>query len=185
MKKGETPRPPKPRAGQGTRRSEYHKSDSGRGDHRRPRYSDQNRPRNNRYDNNRSAGQAEAGNTTATATVTEAKESVTTMTTGVLEHASPTHWTTTRGHALGSVLRDAHAHDQPRTTDAAVAPAHLHTLVPSLGARDLGAHQLFPKGRVAKHMVLTITSMLRVTLWTMQEHLKHLRVKTTSRVHVA
>ena len=111
--------------------------------------------------------EAEAG--IATATVTETKESVATTTTGI-EDASPMQWTTTRGHALGSVLRDAHAHDHPRATDAAVAPAHLHALVPTLGARDLEA--LVPIGRVAKHMALKMTSTMRVTLlWTMQEHL--------------
>jgi hypothetical protein len=60
LKKGDTPRPTKPRAGQAHRRSEYQKSDTQRGDHRRQRYSDRDRdrgrPRNDRYDNSRSAG---------------------------------------------------------------------------------------------------------------------------------
>ena len=119
--------------------------------------------------------EAEAG--IATATVTETKESVATMTTGI-EDASPMQWTTTRGHALGSVLRDAHAHDHPRASNAAVAHAHLHALVPTLGARDLEA--LVPIGRMAKHMALKMTSSMRLTSsWTMQEHMPLLRTTPT------
>jgi len=57
--------------------------------------------------------EAEAGIATATVTTAEAKENALVMATEgrVLEHENPTRWSVTRGHALGSVPRDAHAHD--------------------------------------------------------------------------
>jgi hypothetical protein len=103
---------------------------------------------------------AEAGIATANLTVNEAEKKAAVIATEGrdLEEENPTQWIKPRGHALGSVLVDVH--DLPHS--AAVANAHAHALVPSLGNRDPEAPHHVPQGSMrTPTLMMTCMRILR------------------------